>query len=136
MFTLLSFQLKICLINQKRIYFAPQSPHYCSIHVSYLCDRGVPGVCPAVSHHRQTTTEARFCRVRSCALFFICEHLQFCTFRKLSLVFIFSVAHHGHAVQKKVIVSVNLMNSGKMSCYFLRDRRKNRCALCVKTPFS
>ena len=45
---------------------------------------------------------SRFSRVRSCALFFICEHLQFCTFRKLSLVFIFSLAHHRHRVQKKM----------------------------------
>ena len=35
-------------------------------------------------------------------MFLFGEHLQFCTFRKLILVFIFSVAYHRHTVQKKM----------------------------------
>ena len=66
--------------------------------MSYLSDREVPGVCPAVNHHRQFTTEALFSRVRSCAAF----HLQLCTFRKLSLASISSATHYRHAIQTKM----------------------------------
>ena len=71
-FTLICLKLKICLINQKRWYFELQSSNNYSIRVSYMCVRELPGVCPAVSHHRLFTTEGRFSRVRRCAQFFIC----------------------------------------------------------------
>ena len=34
-----------------------------------------------------------------------------------------------------MIVSVNSMISGKMSCHLLQVRQENRCALCVTTFF-
>ena len=37
--------------------------------------------------------------------------------------------------RQKMIVSVNSMNSEKISCCLLRVRQENRCALCMKTLF-
>ena len=135
--------VKNMLINQKRWNLAQQSSHNCSISVSYLCDRKAPGVCPSVSHHRQFTTEARFSRVQRYVLVFICEHLQSCTFRKLSFVFIFSATRHRHTVQKKMRkrkaenVSKCEFNEQLENelLFFAGPSGKPRCALCVKTVF-
>ena len=125
------------------ISLAQQSSNNCSISVSYLCDRKVPGVCPSVSHHRQFTTEARFSRVQRCVLVFICEHLQSCTFRKLSPVSKFSVTRHRHTVQKKMrkrkaetVSKCEFNDHWENKLLFIASRLgKPRCAFCVKTLF-
>ena len=74
-------------------------------------------------------------------MFLIGEHIQFCTCQELSPVSIFSLTHHRHTEQRKMskikeemIVSVNPMYRGKMSCHLLQVGQANRCASCVRTP--